>query len=262
MLVGCVDYPWPIGMGTGINTSNREHQLHRPARVVPIRRPDGRARSRSAPWGYGAWGTISVGELFLIKKNGGGLIVYGDIDAITSAISMPGVQSVGDFVGRASAGPLPVWSTAPGAARAWVWNGGNTSQKISTQLRDSFYDATTATGMVGNNYGFDVTHWQNWIVFSNNYLYDLDHGGWWQLYPGDGGGNASVTGHTFWWWNEGRFGNQMYAAPLKFASGAKWWYKFDSEVPAPHWQWQSLPIHVDANADRTIDLREIYVRAL
>jgi hypothetical protein len=206
---------------------------------------------------------MSVGELMLLKKNGGGLIIYGDIDAVTSAIPMPGVQSTGDFVGKANAGPLGLVYCSEERG-AWVWNGGNTAQKISAQLRDSFYDATTPTGMEGNNYGFDVTHWQNWIVFSNNYLYDLDTGGWWQIYPGDGNDTDDVTGHTFWWWNESRFGNQMWAAPLKFGTAPGltdvWWYLFDSKVPAPHWQWQSLPIHVDANADRVLDVRQVIVR--
>ena len=31
------------------------------------------------PYGYGAWGSISAGELFMAKQRGGGLIVSGDI---------------------------------------------------------------------------------------------------------------------------------------------------------------------------------------
>ena len=173
---------------------------------------------------------------------------------------MPGVQSTGDFVGKASAGPLGLVYCSEQRG-AWTWNGGNTATKISQQLRDDFYDATTPTGMQGNNYGFDTAHWQNWVLFSNNYLYDLDHGGWWQLYPGDGNGNGSVTGRTFWWWNEGRFGNQMYAAPISFTTGQlSWFARFDEKVPAPHWQWQSLPIHVTEHANRVIDVREVVLR--
>lgn len=216
-----------------------------------------------SPWGYGAWGTISVGELMLIKKVGGGLIIYGDIDAVQSAIPMPGVQDVGDFVGKAAPGPLGLVYCSEQQG-AWIWNGGNTSQKISQQLRDSFYDATTPTGMAGNNYGFAVAHWQNWILFSNNYMYDVDTGSWWQIYPPDGGGSSAVPGHTMWWWIQGRFGNTMYSAPLRFGTAAglnkNWWYKFDSKVPAPHYQWQSLPIHVSKNADRRVDVREVILR--
>lgn len=258
LVLAGTDYDWPAG--SGIATNENINYTDPPESAEYGSQSD--VLTAEAPWGYGAWGTISVGELMLLKKNGGGIIVYGDIDAVQSVISMPGVQSVGDFVGRAQAGPLGLVYCSEQRG-AWVWNGGNTSQKISQQLRDSFYDAFTATGMEGNNYGFDVYHWQNWILFSNNYFFDMDTGGWWQFYPGDGNNVGSVTGHTFWWWNESRFGNQMYAAPLRYGTATgltdKWWYKFDSEVPAPHWQWQSLPIHVIPNADRVIDVREVYV---
>jgi hypothetical protein len=251
-----VNYQWPAG--GGINTNENINFTDPPESAIYGNQQD--VLASEEPWGYGAWGTISVGELFLIKKNGGGLIIYGDIDSITSVVSMPGVQSVGDFVGRAAPGPLGLVYCSEQRG-AWTWNGSNTGQKISEQLRDAFYDATTASGMQGNNYGFDVAHWQNWILFSNNYLYDMDHGGWWQLYPGTGNGNGSIVGQTFWWWNEGRFGNQMYAAPLDFTTTNRLWYaRFDEEVPAPHWQWQSLPIHVIEKADRSLDVRQVVLR--
>lgn len=258
VLVG-INYPWPAG--GGINTNENINYTDPPESAEYGNQAD--VLTAEAPWGYGAWGSVSVGELLLIKKNGGALVVYGDIDAVTSVISMPGVQSVGDFVGKAAAGPLGLVYCSEERG-AWVWNGGNTASKISAQLRDSFYDATTQTGMEGNNYGFCVSHWQDWILFSNNYLYNMDTGSWWQLYPADGNGSADVVGHTLWWWNEGRFGNQMYAAPLRFGTSSglnkNWWYRFDSETPAPHWQWTSLPIHVDTHADRRLDVRQLILR--
>lgn len=257
-LVG-INYPWPAG--GGINTNEILNFTDPPQSSDYGNQED--VITAEAPWGYGAWGTISVGELMLIKKNGGGVIVYGDIDAISSAIEMPGVQSVGDFVGKAAPGPLGLVYCSEQRG-AWTWNGGNTAQKISNQLRDNFYDATTPTGLESNNYGFSVAHWQDWILFSNNYLFNQDTGSWWQLYPGSGNGNADTVGHTFWWWCEGRFGNQMYAAPLNFGTAGglnkNWWYMFDAKTPAPHWQWTSLPIHVDGHADRRLDVRQLILR--
>jgi hypothetical protein len=254
-----IDYQWPVG--GGINTNENINFTDPPLSAAYGDQMD--VIAAEYPWGYGAWGTMSVGELFLIKKNGGGLIIYGDIDAVTSAIPMPGVQSTGDFVGKAASTPLGLVYCSEDRG-AWTWNGGNTAQKISAALRDNFYDATTPTGMEGNNYGFSVAHWQDWLLFSNNYLYDADRNAWWQLYPGDGNDGTGTTGVTMWWWNEGRFGNIMWAAPLRFgtAGGLKdvWWYQFDSHVPAPHWQWQSLPIHVNKNADRVLNPRQVIVR--
>ena len=254
-LVG-VNYQWPIAGGIG--TNENINFTDPPESAIYLNQED--VIVAEEPWGYGAWGTVSVGELFLIKKNGGGLVIYGDIDAISSAVSMPGVQSVGDFVGKASPGPMGLVYCSEQRG-AWTWNGGNTAQKISQQLRDNFYDATTGSGMSGNNYGFLAYHWQNWILFSNNFMYNMDTGSWWPIYPTTGNGNAHVTGQTFWWWYEGRFGNQMYAAPLFLTPSARTWYvRFDEEVPAPHWQWQSLPIHVTPNADRVLDVRQLVAR--
>ena len=254
------DYPWPVA--GGINTNENVNFTDPPETSTYGNQND--ILGVENPWGYGAWGTISVGELMLIKKVGGGLILYGDIDAVTSIIPMPGVESVGDFVGKADATELGLIYCAEDRG-AWIWNGGNSSQKISAQLRDDFYDATTGTGLESNNYGFCVGHWQDWILFSNNFMYDPDTSSWWVIYPTDANGDTNVPGHTMWWWLPGRFGNQMYAAPIRFGTTGgltkNWYYKFDNTVPAPHWQWQSLPIHVDANADRVLDVRQVIVRA-
>jgi hypothetical protein len=252
-------YPWPAG--GGINTNENINFTDPPqsssygdqATILTV----------ETPWGYGAWGTMSVGELMLIKKYGGAIIMYGDVDNPSSVIWMPGVESVGDFVGKAASTVMGLIYCSEQRG-AWIWNGGNTSQKISGQLRDSFYDATSGSGLLSNNYGFCVSSWQDWILFSNNYMYNSDTGSWWVLYPAEANGTGSVPGHTMWWWIPGRFGNTMYSAPIRFGTAVglnrNWFYKFDDEVPAPHWQWQSLPIHVDANADRVLDVRQVIVR--
>ena len=257
-LVG-VNTSWPAG--GGINTNENINFTDPPQSSTYGNQND--IFTAEEPWGYGAWGTMSVGELMLIKKYGGGIILYGDINNPSSVISMPGVQPVGDFVGKAAATSVGLIYCSEKMG-AWIWNGGNTSQKISRQLRDTFYDATSGIGILSNNYGFDVATWQNWILFSNNYMYNPDTGSWWVIYPTAPNGNVAVPGQTIWWWEGGRFGNQMYGAPLEFGTTGgltkDWWFLFDNTVPAPHWQWQSLPVHVDANADRVLDVRQIILR--
>ena len=252
-------YSWPIS--GGINTNENINYTDPPE--SDTYGDQGTLLTVETPWGYGAWGTMSVGELMLIKKYGGGIILYGDIDAPSSVIWMPGVQSVGDFVGKACSTVLGLIYCSEQRG-AWIWNGGNTSQKISQQLRDSFYDATSGTGLLSNNYGFCVSSWQDWILFSNNFLYNPDTGSWWVIYPTEANGTTNVPGHAMWWWIPGRFGNQMYSAPIRFGTATgltkNWYYQFDDEVPAPHWQWTSLPIHVTTNADRVLDVRQVVVR--
>lgn len=67
------------------------------------------------------------------------MVVNGDIEAPNSVLFLPGIEPTGDIYGMAAAAEAGLFycSTHRGA---WLWNGGNTSQKISRQLRDDFFD--------------------------------------------------------------------------------------------------------------------------
>ena len=207
------------------------------------------------PWGYGAFGTVSVGELLMVKKVGGGLIMNGDINAPTSVIRMPGIQSTGGFVGRAGTTTMGLVYCSQDNG-AWVWNGGNTSTKISQNINDSFYDLATGN-ITSNNFGFFVEQWNKWLMFSNNVMYDTDTGGWWQLYP-----NKANGGRDLWWYAVTNTNSQLATAPLRATSNSDYVLSvFDNTVPSVQYQWQSLPIHVTPNASRLLDIRQVVVRA-
>ena len=215
------------------------------------------------PWGYGAWGSVSVGELLLVKKWGGAVILYGDIANPTSAIEIPGVTPTGNIVGRAAATPggLIYCSEKRGA---WLWNGGNTATKISQQLEDDFFDLETGT-IQSNNYGFNVTPWQGWTLFSHNWLHNSESNSWWILYPTTDQASQvlGIGSNDLWWYTPGQFGNIMYAAPLISSSsnGYLGYIRFDSTMGSSEYRWQSLPIHVAPDADRVIDVRQLVIRA-
>lgn len=253
-----IDYPWPSG--AGINTNENIDFTDPPqSSTYPNQQT---ILGDENPWGYGAWGTQSVGELLLVKKYGGGIILNGDIAEPSSVITIPAIESTGAFVGKAESTPIGLIYCSQNRG-AWSWNGGNTAQKISSQMDDDFFDVATALGFASNNYGFFVAHWQDWILFSNNRLFNPDTGGWWTLYPNEANGTSSTPGHTLFHYSGGALGNEMYAAPLQFLSTDSpldWYYMFDSTIPAPHWQWTSLPIHVVKNANRVVDVRQIILR--
>lgn len=253
-----VTYSWPVT--GGINTNENVNFTDPP--LSSAYGSQETILGAELPWGYGAWGSVSVGELLLIKKTGGALIVYGDIFAPTSVITVPGVQPTGDIVGSAAATPTGLYYCAEKRG-AWVWNGGNTSTKISPQLSDDFFDIET--NVIGsNNYGFFAYHWQNWVLFSGNYLYNADQGNWWILYPTAAQSPSAPTGDNLFWYCQGAMGNQLFAAPLilnKVGGSAVWWYQFDNTVPASKYSWQSVPIHVVKDADRVVNVREIVIRA-
>lgn len=227
------------------------------------------------PFGIGAMGSISTGELMLIKRRGGGVMVLGDIADPSSVIFYPGVQPTGPIYGRAT-GSLIGMVYCSDHMGAWVWNGGNTSQKISAQLMDEFF--TAGWSIVGDytlsaNFGFYCEAWRNWILFSNNYLYNTTSGSWWRLYPAYGtpphytprcffhyvaasatdGGTAPGGSGALW------------AAPLEVATGHTpgriCLYKFTKSVSAQHYQWTSNPIHVTSDANRVVTVREVVVTA-
>jgi hypothetical protein len=255
-----VAYSWPVSGGVATNeninyTDPPESEDYGDQQTLLV---------AEEPWGYGAWGSISVGELMLVKKRAGGVMVIGDIDAPSSVIYLAGIQPTGDIVGSAGVNQIGLIYCSEGRG-AWVWNGGNTSQKISAQLQDNFFDCSS-TVIPSNNYGFYVESWQDWILVSNNWLYNPDTGGWWRIYPPTGAGNEFVTGQTFFWWSKARLGYQRYAAPLAIGNGAEssfgldWFSRFDSTVPASAWSWTSLPMHLVPTADRVVDVRQIVLR--
>ena len=251
--------PWPIA--GGISTNNQVNYTD------PFGSYDYGNQNAlfniEQPWGYGAWGSVSVGELILIRKYGGGVVINGDVSSPNSVISLPGIEPTGQIVGSAHASSIGLIYCAEGKG-AWTWNGGNTSQKISTQIQDNFFDAATPANIPSNNYGFFVEKWQDWLLFSNNWMFNPDTGGWWIFHPTTGNGNANVDGLTFFWWHHGNRAFQFYASPLAIENDSaldqSWYVRFNGETLSKHYLWTSLPMHVVPNANRVVDVTQVIFR--
>lgn len=207
------------------------------------------------PFGYGAAGSISAGELFLVKRRGGGVLVYGDIDVPSTVVTLPGVQPTGNFFGRGESTQLGFIYCSQGFG-AWVWNGSNVSQKISSQLDNNFFEVEQASQMgIVNNYGFFVKRWGDYILFSNNYLYSTVTNSWWKLYdPADIQFYHYITGidqHT------------LYAVPLYITpEDNDFLFEFDNRVGNPSYTWTSTELlsHVSKTNDRVFDVRRIELK--
>jgi hypothetical protein len=252
-----VDYDWPAG--GGINTNENFNYTDPPESSEYGNQQT--IMSPEEPWGYGAWGTMSVGELILIKKYGGAVMLNGDINVPSSIIPLPGVQSTGNFVGRAAMTPIGLIYCSENQG-AWLWDGGNTAQKISQAIADNFFDLENNV-IESNNYGFFVEHWQKWIMFSGNIWLDTDTQSWWNIFPKKGISIGSLTGTDFFWYCLTRNGNQLLAAPLTMDSDSDVVFStLDNTNTSDTYQWQSLPIHVtqQGDAQRVVDIRQIIVR--
>lgn len=198
------------------------------------------------PYGYGCGGSISAGELFLVKKRGGGLVMTGDLNFPTVTF-LPGVEPTGDFYGNAASTPAGLFycSTHNGA---WLWNGGNVSQKVSQNLDDNFFVCPTPVPNQ-NNLGFYCQSWGEWILFSNNWIYNMRLQSWWRM-----------PGSTFFFYQSGRTAQYMYAGVQKIKAPDNYFaYKMDRTIATSTWVWQSLPMKLDQN--RYINIREIVIYA-
>jgi len=132
------------------------------------------------PGGYGAWGSITFGELLLVKRSHGALLIDGDIYAPT-VTRLPGVQSTGGIRGAAT--PCIAGLMYVAEDGAYLWEGGSTSRKVS-KINDRFFARfdTSGNAITGSD-GVTVQHcsWGQYVVFPNNWMYDCINDSWWQL---------------------------------------------------------------------------------
>lgn len=204
------------------------------------------------PVGYGAINSVSAGELFCVKCRGGAIIVQGDLNNPT-VTTLPGVQSTGATYGRSDTGEQGLYYCTESQG-AWLWAGGNSSSKVSTQLDDGFFYGNTFTTDPTFTRYF-VQRWGDWMLFNNNWILDTKTGGWWRLDDPSG-----PVGEHFWY-APGYYTYQMYTAPISAVNDmVNILSRYDRTVPRDSFTWQSLPIKIPAE-DRTGTARELVIRA-
>jgi hypothetical protein len=204
------------------------------------------------PSPVGAFGSLTNGDLLVVTQDSGGYIISGDFSD-PYPTQAPGVMSTGGLIGQTTlASPLGlIYGTADNGM--WVWDGGALSTKISAQLDDDFFfsqrgpDAVAQGATFPQGYWYSTYQYGNWILVSNNWLYDIVTQSWWTLkepddypfmyyceYPGSA--DSSVSGRAdFLFACPGVFNN------LNTAVGGR----FQKSLPASNWQWQSNTISMD-----------------
>jgi hypothetical protein len=204
-----------------------------------------------APFGYGGINSVSAGELFCIKRRNGAIIIQGDLNNPT-VTQLPGVQSTGNFYGRTDTDQNGMYYCSLNHG-AWLWGGGNSSQKISNQLDNNFFATfNPITDTVA--YGYYCQRWGDWMLFSNNWIYDSLKGSWWRL-------DNPATAASYFWYVSGFSPNYMFAAPQSVpADYDSFLYEYDLTIPRASFMWQSLPIKLPSE-DRVSTIRELVIRA-
>ena len=185
------------------------------------------------PNGYGAWGSISAGELFLVKHQGGGVLVTGDI-ASPTVTRLPGVVSTGGMGCRAASIPpgLCYYARFSGA---YFWRGADTSDKMSQNLEDDFIFYSPGPDAL-LDISVQLQEWADWMVTTNGYLYDTISGGWWRL--------DNPATYIPQWFARGYFADDLYAIPCRLNNTTKTGAvrKYNRRSPCHTYSWQGQPI--------------------
>jgi hypothetical protein len=202
------------------------------------------------PSGYGAVNSVSAGELFCIKRRGGAIIIQGDLNNPT-VTTLPGVQSTGPFYGHAGTDQNGMYYCSK-TKGAWLWGGGNTSQKISAQLEDNFFDVVDPITDT-TYYGYYCERWSTFMMFSNNWVFNSATGSWWRL--------EDPNDISYFWYVLGYDSPWLFCAkPSVTGETDKFLYEYDLRVPRSSFTWQSLPLK-PPSADRFVAVREVVIRA-
>ncbi len=203
------------------------------------------------PTGYATWGSQSASELFLVKNNGGGLIISGDLNAPT-VTALPGVTPTYGISCRGASTPIG-FVYAVNNRGIWSWNGSNTSQKISNQLDDNSFIVEALPELFAGP-TVQIIQWGDWIITSNDWLFDTNTGGWWQL-PG------GFTQNPHIWYGTSFDGDKLYAClPIPQADSMIDMYA--RSTPSQSFTWTSYPMRPpDVEKDKMLVVREVVVRA-
>lgn len=202
------------------------------------------------PSGYGAWGSQSASELFLVKHRLGGVVISGDLNVPTVTV-LPGVMPTGGVVSRGASTQLG-FVYAVNKRGLYAWTGGIASQKISNQLVDDFF-VNRSLPAIQRGPTVDIQRWGDWIVVTNDWLFDTIGGGWWQLNYG-----AQDAGHL--WYQASSDGQTLYATPA-IPTTTVGLECYSRASPSTFYSWTSYPIRLPSDSkNRNLRIREIVLR--
>lgn len=209
--------------------------------VNDIYDPEGHRRAtfmEEASSGYGTWCSVNANSLLLVKNQGGGVQINGDVES-PQVVRLPGLPSVG---GRANRGVMTdkgfVYGTVSGV---WLWGGGDAAQALSDNLDPLHWipdDPTVPLREVSCLVG-SFAHRHPFVFAPNNWVLDLRTGGWFRYHPTPD--QDPTEGATFAFNEVDAVGN-LWAFPASIVDQGTYCRMLDQTVPRSSWAWQSQPI--------------------
>jgi hypothetical protein len=190
----------------------------------------------SSQGGTGFMVSLTADQLLVVKNNGGGYIISGDI-ANPTVRHLPYIEPANGITSTPASSNIGlVYGTRNGV---FNWAGGVTSEKLSNQIDGFFWDhtnASTTETYMGQRARFDYFH--PWIAVPNNYLYDTRTKAWWRLEA------PTINGSTpYNVYGVGPSSGKLYAFPYKLtATQNTLWDVYDSTILATDYAWNSQPL--------------------
>lgn len=244
--------PYTVAHGTaGVNTTTTNELINYtdPPQGIVIGAQQ-TLLSPESPFGYGAWGSVSAGELILIKFFGGGVMMYDDI-VYPRVVRLPAVMGTNGYMQEGSFCSIGMVYVSR-LNGVYAWNGNNVSEKISHQIDVSRLAPNAAKIVMGfgSNPYISHTKWLDRVVFPHNWVFDPAINSWWKL--------QSPSNDIVWW---SAYGPNLYGLPASYSpTPGSQLFTFDPILLTGIYSWKSQPISA-ATPGKTFSIREVEVIA-
>ncbi len=197
---------------------------------------------------------MNSNELFLVKHQGGAVVIQGSLNNPT-VVRLPGVQSTFGTVSHPVVCPLGcIYGTRTGV---WAWNGSDTSTCISPNLAGHFWKPDNTDRFHPAQITGRFAYHYPYVFVPNNWVYDVRTKGWFRI--------ATTSTSSIAFWNAG-FQGHVYGTPAWLAGpiqgdsfSSPYLYRFNMEYGCNLWSWKSQPLQKTKN--RRLDFRECQISA-
>lgn len=196
------------------------------------------------------WASMSANQMIVVKDLGGGYVLTGDLDDVT-VVRLPNLMSPDGSPTVAGTQTPKGWVYSAGDRGLYIWNGGDQSEPISTQLDGGTF---TANSVATNGHAGSCDRWLDLLLAPQLWVKDLEQGGWWRLDDPD----AYPTPMTFF--STSKYRQQMISArqaivdPPVNAGDDNAFYLWEYDDLAYSWSWQSHPLWL--SRDQYMETRE------
>jgi hypothetical protein len=204
------------------------------------------------PTGYSSIVSMNANELFLVKNQGGGVVVRGDVSNPT-VVRLPGVASGFGYTNKGVVTDIGyVYGTRNGV---FVWNGGDTSECLSPRFDGDFWipdEDGVQPSMLARSRG-TFAYQYPFIYVPNGWMFDVRIKSWTRLQERSSVDPGDIPIHYLTTGNGTVLASPAFITDTRLTIADRW----DQHSPATSYQWVSQPIAIDRVKDAWV--REVSI---